>query len=73
MYYRLGRPPNAGVTIFHAGTEQRSSDIVAVGMGVKCHRPGRMAEAGRAYQAVKKIQWNGAFFRHDIGWRALKR
>ena len=33
-----------------------------------------VAEAqARAYAAVDKIHWEGAFYRRDIGWRALKR
>jgi len=65
-----------GVTVFHAGTEQRGSDIVAVGGRVlNVTALGKdVAEAqARAYAAVQKIQWNGAFYRNDIGWRALKR
>ena len=65
-----------GVTVFHAGTEQRGSDIVAAGGRVlNVTALGKnVAEAqARAYAAVQKIQWNGAFYRTDIGWRALKR
>jgi phosphoribosylamine--glycine ligase len=66
----------AGVTVFHAGTERRGSDIVAVGGRVlNVTALGRnVAEAGaRAYAAVNLIHWEGAFCRHDIGWRALNR
>ena len=65
-----------GVTVFHAGTEQSGPDIVAVGGRVlNVTALGKdVAEAqARAYAAVQKIQWNGAFYRNDIGWRALKR
>ena len=65
-----------GVTVFHAGTEQRGPDIVAIGGRVlNVTALGKdVAEAqARAYAAVQKIQWNGAFYRNDIGWRALKR
>ncbi|HEX2762173.1 MAG TPA: phosphoribosylamine--glycine ligase [Rhizomicrobium sp.] len=65
-----------GVTIFHAGTEKRGNDIVAVGGRVlNITAIGRdVAEAqARAYQAVALIHWEGAFCRKDIGWRALKR
>jgi phosphoribosylamine---glycine ligase len=65
-----------GVTIFHAGTEKRGNDIVAVGGRVlDVTASGRtVAEArGRAYAAVAKIHWDGAFSRSDIGWRALRR
>jgi phosphoribosylamine--glycine ligase len=65
-----------GVTVFHAGTERRGSEIVAVGGRVlNVTALGKnVAEAqARAYAAVQKIQWNGAFYRTDIGWRALNR
>jgi phosphoribosylamine--glycine ligase len=65
-----------GVTIFHAGTEKRGGDIVAVGGRVlNVTALGKtVAEArARAYAAVDLIHWNGAFCRRDIGWRALKR
>ncbi|HKY17331.1 MAG TPA: phosphoribosylamine--glycine ligase [Rhizomicrobium sp.] len=65
-----------GVTIFHAGTEKRGAAIVAVGGRVlNVTALGKtVAEAqARAYAAVDKIHWDGAFCRRDIGWRALKR
>jgi len=65
-----------GVTLFHAGTERRGNDIVAVGGRVlNVTALGKdVAEAQtRAYAAVAKIHWQGAFYRSDIGWRALKR
>jgi phosphoribosylamine--glycine ligase len=65
-----------GITIFHAGTERRGNDIVAVGGRVlNVTALGKdVAEArARAYAAVDLIHWEGAFCRHDIGWRALAR
>ncbi|HEX4026804.1 MAG TPA: phosphoribosylamine--glycine ligase [Rhizomicrobium sp.] len=65
-----------GITLFHAGTEKRGNDIAAVGGRVlNVTALGKdVAEAqARAYAAVAKIHWQGAFYRHDIGWRALKR
>ena len=65
-----------GITIFHAGTEKRGNDIVAVGGRVlNITATGKdVAEAqARAYQAAALIHWEGAFCRKDIGWRALKR
>ncbi len=39
-------------------------DVTATGKNV--------AEArARAYDAVKRIHWDGSFYRNDIGWRAL--
>jgi phosphoribosylamine--glycine ligase len=65
-----------GVQIFHAGTERRGSDIVAVGGRVlnvtAVDRTVAEAQA-RAYAAVDLIHWDGCFARRDIGWRALGR
>jgi phosphoribosylamine--glycine ligase len=65
-----------GVMVFHAGTERRGDDIVAVGGRVLNVTALGMdvAEArSRAYAAVEKIHWTGAVCRRDIGWRALNR
>ena len=65
-----------GVTIFHAGTQRRGDDILAIGGRVlDVTAVGKtIAEArDRAYAAVDLIHWDGAFCRRDIGWRALNR
>jgi phosphoribosylamine--glycine ligase len=65
-----------GITLFHAGTERRGPDIVAVGgrvLNVTATAPSIAGAQARAYAAVEKIRWQGCFFRRDIGWRALKR
>jgi phosphoribosylamine--glycine ligase len=65
-----------GVTLFHAGTENRDGKIVAVGGRVlNVTATGRdVAEAQRrAYDAASRIHWEGSFYRSDIGWRALSR
>jgi len=65
-----------GVTVFHAGTEKRGNDIVAVGgrvLNVTALGKDVAQAQARAYAAVEKIRWQGAFYRTDIGWRALKR
>jgi phosphoribosylamine--glycine ligase len=64
-----------GAKVFHAGTEKRGSDIVAVGgrvLGVTA-LGGNIAEAkARAYKAVDCIDWPEGFCRRDIAWQALK-
>ncbi len=64
-----------GVKVFHAGTDKRGDDIVAVGgrvLGVTAFG-GSVAEAqSNAYRAVDAIDWPGGFCRRDIGWRGLK-
>ena len=66
----------SGITVFHAGTEQRGKDIVAVGGRVlnitALGKDVKEAQA-RAYAAADKIHWTGAFCRRDIGWRAIHR
>jgi phosphoribosylamine--glycine ligase len=65
-----------GVTIFHAGTERRGKDIVAIGgrvLDVTAVGATIAQAQARAYAAVELIHWEGAFCRHDIGWRALNR
>jgi phosphoribosylamine--glycine ligase len=65
-----------GVTIFHAGTEKRDGQIVAVGgrvLDVTAIGPGIAEAQARAYAAVSMISWKGSFFRKDIGFRALNR
>jgi phosphoribosylamine---glycine ligase len=65
-----------GITLFHAGTERRGADIMAVGgrvLNVTATGPTIAKARERAYAAVAKIHWQGAFVRSDIGWRALNR
>jgi phosphoribosylamine--glycine ligase len=65
-----------GVTLFHAGTERRGNDIVAIGgrvLDVTAVGATIAQAQARAYAAVELIHWDGAFCRRDIGWRALNR
>jgi phosphoribosylamine--glycine ligase len=65
-----------GITVFHAGTERRGSDIVAVGgrvLNVTATGPTIAEAQKRAYDAASLIHWQDAFYRKDIGWRALAR
>lgn len=61
---------------FHAGTTQVGSKLVTSGGRVLCvvglGDNVKMAQK-HAYDAVDKIHFDGAQFRSDIGWRALKR
>jgi phosphoribosylamine---glycine ligase len=80
--YAKGRPirgldqANAlpGVTVFHAGTKQTGDGIVTSGgrvLGVTALDGNVERAIEKAYQAVGKIQWQGAQFRKDIGQKAL--
>jgi phosphoribosylamine--glycine ligase len=65
-----------GVEIFHAGTARDDGRLVAAGGRVLnvAARGRTLVEAReRAYAAVARIDWPGAFYRSDIGWRALQR
>ena len=65
-----------GVTVYHAGTAVRDSDGVLVTAGgrvlnVTATAPTLAAARDRAYEACAKISFDGMFYRHDIGARAL--
>jgi phosphoribosylamine--glycine ligase len=65
-----------GVTIFHAGTKQDGSRIIAAGgrvMSVTATGATLKEARVRAYRAVDLIDWPQGFCRRDIGWRALGR
>jgi phosphoribosylamine--glycine ligase len=64
------------VMVFHAGTAQRDGEIVTAGgrvLGVTARAEDLAAAIGLAYEAVAKISWDGAYFRKDIGQKALRR
>jgi len=64
------------VLVFHAGTKQTISDLVADG-GRVLNVVGLGKSVGeaqdRAYAAVDAIDWPEGFSRRDIGWQAVKR
>ena len=64
-----------GVQIFHSGTARLGSQLVTSGGRVLCAsaQGDSLREAlARAYQALAEIQFEGIYFRRDIGYRALK-
>lgn len=65
-----------GVAVFHAGTTRnREGRIVTAGGRVLnvCALGGNLKEAQRkANAACERIHFDGAFFRHDIGFRVMK-
>ena len=66
----------AGAKVFHAGTAQRGGDIVTSGGRVLCvvgKGPDVAAAQRSAYAGVRKIAWDGAQYRTDIGYRAIAR
>ena len=72
----LGTDPGPDAKVFHAGTELRHGVVVTSGGRVlcACALGENVAEAQRrAYAAADAIHWEGAFYRGDIGWRAIGR
>ena len=66
----------AGTKVFHAGTAQQDNAVVTAGGRVLCVTAlgETVLQAQQsAYQAVAKINWDGMFYRKDIGHRAIKR
>ena len=65
-----------GEKVFHAGTTNKDGRVVTSGGRVLCATAlGKtVSEAQqRAYELAAKIQWDGAFYRKDIGYRAIAR
>jgi phosphoribosylamine--glycine ligase len=61
---------------FHAGTKAGAAGPVSAGgrvLGITASAPDLAQAAGRATQAAERIRFPGAFFRRDIGHRALSR
>jgi len=62
--------------VFHAGTTEHDGAIVTNGGRVLCVTAlgDSVAEAQRkAYAAAEQIRWDGIYYRHDIGHRAIAR
>jgi len=66
----------AHTKVFHAGTRLVGGEVVTSGGRVLCAVAlGESVSdaAQRAYAAVERINWEGAFYRRDIGYRAIER
>lgn len=67
--------PEEGI-VFHAGTAEKNGHIVTNGGRVICVTAlGKNTQEAqdKAYAAVDKITWDNAYYRKDIGFKALKR
>ena len=72
----LERAAGADQKIFHAGTRLDNGDVLTDGGRVLCAVGiGETVSAAqrRAYDAVAKVSFDGAFWRQDIGYRAVRR
>lgn len=83
--YEIGKPIDGldavlsddGVVVFHAGTKKENGKTVSSGgrvLGVTAIGYGHDLEGtiAAAYTAVKKITFDGAYYRSDIGIKGLK-
>ncbi len=66
----------AGVKVFHAGTTKHDDAYFTAGgrvLGVTARAASLDEAVKRAYEAVQKISFGGAYYRKDIAARALKK
>jgi phosphoribosylamine--glycine ligase len=62
--------------VFHAGTTFKDGQFYTSGgrvLGVTALGETLPDTIANAYEAVKEISWDGAYYRRDIGFKALKR
>lgn len=67
---------DANNKVFHAGTVEKDGQVVTNGGRVLCvvSLGDTVTEAQKqVYQQIKKIHWKDAFYRTDIGYRAIAR
>jgi phosphoribosylamine--glycine ligase len=65
-----------GVQVFHSGSALLGNQLVTAGgrvLGVTASAPSLEEALGRAYEAMAKIEFEGMYYRGDIGHRALER
>jgi phosphoribosylamine--glycine ligase len=67
---------DCGATVFQAGTKASNGGIVTSGgrvLGVTASGPDLRTAIETTYEAVKKVHFDGAHYRTDIGQKGLKR
>ena len=65
-----------GVEVFHSGSSLADGQVLTAGgrvLGVTAAAPTLEEALNRAYQAIAMIHFDGIYYRHDIGHRALKK
>ena len=65
-----------GVQIFHSGSAKVGNQLLTNGgrvLGAAAAAPSLEEALARAYQAIEDIHFEGVYYRHDIGHRALRR
>ena len=76
VIHGLPESEDENTKVFHAGTVLREDDVVTNGGRVLCVTAlgDSVGEAQRrAYALCTRISWNNAFYRRDIGYRAIAR
>jgi phosphoribosylamine--glycine ligase len=66
----------AGTTVFHAGTAEKDGHIVNSGgrvLGITALGDTVQEAQKTVYQALEHLDWDGGFYRKDIGYRAIAR
>ena len=64
------------ITVFHAGTSMKDSKLVNTGgrvLGVTGRGATIKKAIDKAYEGVEKIKWQDAYYRKDIGKKALSK
>lgn len=72
----IDQAETADTKVFHAGTALKGKDVVAAGgrvLGVTALGDTVHQARERAYAACAKIAWDAAFYRKDIGAKAIAR
>jgi phosphoribosylamine---glycine ligase len=72
----LDRATGSDMKVFHAGTKVDAGRVVTDGGRVLCVVGAGTSVRGAcdaAYAGVREITWDGAFYRTDIGYRAIQR
>lgn len=72
----LGQGESDSAKVFHAGTQLDGDNVVTAGGRVLCATAlgNSVSDAQKnAYALAKQISWDGAWYRNDIGHRAISR
>lgn len=72
----IDKAESKGSKVFHAGTASHGDEVVTAGGRVLCVTAlGDTVAAAQtaAYDALKEISWNDAYYRTDIAYRAVAR
>ena len=66
---------NGDLQVFHAGTKEVDGQFVGNGgrvILVTAKSSSLQKAQNEVYKALSDLKWDGFFYRHDIGWRAMK-